>query len=234
MLMVNNYRRDMLIAYLCSSVMCSPESRFGSSLSWNYVTTDKQLSSFTSHLVTIKLGLTSLFWIVWKLFGTEQCLSSPPPVLCRRLSHPGPDVSTGTMYHPWWPHSVLFIRPRPRPRGSGSSSHASNLCPLPCSFTLSRSTSKTWRVFVWVGWRGGSSDQGSGASVESQWLQRANKNRRQCAALGRLNICSDNILTGASLMGGWCANMCIYTYISLYKNCSHVFHQNWRKSKLSG
>lgn len=53
------------------------------------------------------------------------------------------------------------------------------------------------------------SDQGNGASVESQWIQRANKNTRHCAAQGRLNICSDNILTRASLMSGRCASTCI-------------------------
>lgn len=79
---------------------------------------------------------------------------------------------------------------------------------------------------------GGHCDQGNGASVESQLIQRANKNRGQCAAQGRLNICSDNILTRASLMGGWCASMRIYAY--LYKNCCHLFHQNGRKSKFRG
>lgn len=66
------------------------------------------------------------------------------------------------------------------------------------------------------GW-GGRIDQGNGASVEIQLIQRANKNRGQCAAQCRLNICSDNILTGAPLMGVWRASMCLHTYF-LYEN----------------
>ena len=75
------------------------------------------------------------------------------------------------------------------------------------------------------GW-GGRIDQGNGASVEIQLIQRANKNRGQCAAQCRLNICSDNILTGAPLMGVWRASMCLHTYY-LYEN-----EKNRRKIKV--
>lgn len=110
-------------------------------------------------------------------------------------------------------HTVLFISPCLRPCGSGSGLLASSICPLPCSFTL---------------WLGGGGFGVVTNAVVTLWTQRANKNRQQCAALGRLNIYSDNILTGASLMIGWCASMAIYTY--LYKNKSHYFQLNGKKS----
>lgn len=177
------------------------------------------LSSFTWRLVTIRRGLTGLFWIVWKLFGTEQCLSTPP-MQCRRLSHPGPDVSTGTVYQSLVATlSLVYTAPSAAP---WIWHQFACFQPLSPSLLLTLWHYLKGLACVCVGWVwGGRSDQGNGASVESQWIQRANKNRGQCAAQGRLNICSDNILTGASLMGGWCASMCIYMY--LYKNGSPKF-----------
>lgn len=118
-LMVYNCRMKVLMIFMATGHVLQPRTQF-----WKFsVLTGKlcfPLSSFTWHLVTIRRDLTGLFWIVWKLFGTEQCLSTPP-VLCRRLSHPEPDVSTGTMYQslvatlslvytaPWiWQQSACF------------------------------------------------------------------------------------------------------------------------------
>lgn len=106
----------------------------------------------------------------------------------RRSSPPRLDVSTRTMYQISGGHTVLFISPCLRPCGSGSGLLASSICPLPCSLTL---------------WLGG---EGFGIVTSAEmtlWTLRANKNRQQRAALGRLNIYSDNILTAASLMIGW-------------------------------
>lgn len=109
----------------------------------------QRLPSVSWHLVTIRLRLTGLFWIVWKVFGTEQC-PSPPPVLCWRLSHPGPDVSTGTLDHSLVATLSLVYTASSTARESGSSSLASNLLSPPLFLCLSYVLPQTSCVFVWL------------------------------------------------------------------------------------
>lgn len=169
MLMVSNNRMNMLITCLWPLVIrCIPECRFRgfSVLTGKLRDNLQRLSSVSWHLVTIRVRLTGLFWIVWKLFGTEQCLSTPP-VLCQRLSHQGPDVSTGTMYQSLVATlSLVYTAPSVAP---WTWQQLTCFQPLsPSLFLRPFDVLPQMLGLCLCGFGGGGSDQGSAASVGSE------------------------------------------------------------------
>lgn len=134
---------------------------------WNSVSTYKHSHPSFDIWLPSGGGITGLFWTVWKLFGTEPRLSAPP-VQRRMLSHPRPDVSTGTAHR--WPQ---FKRPRSRPCGSGGSLPASS---RPVALTLSCFTSVVWPARVWAVSRAVTRHRHSfqkPVDAERQWKYRA-------------------------------------------------------------
>lgn len=159
----------------------------------------KALSSFTwpfgYHQAGIKRPVLNSLETVW-----DRAAFLQPFCAVWRLSHPCTDVSTGIMYQ--------FLVAMLSLVYTALSVALRIWAQLACSYPASPSRLLTlWHCtsYVCVSLIGGSaSDQSCGSSVESQWTQSANKNRRWYAVLGRLNICWDNILCWASVKGGWC------------------------------
>lgn len=114
------------------------------------------------------------------LDSLETVWDTAVSLLCLRLSHAGPDISTGTMYQSLVATLSLVYTALSAALycGSGNSSLASY---HPLTFHLKG------LACVCVGRAGG--DAVTKVSVEGQWIQRAN-NTRQCSAQGRLNICT--------------------------------------------
>lgn len=133
-----------------------------------------------------------------------QSRVSPLLLQRRMLSHPRPDVSTGTAHR--WPQ---FKRPRSRPCGSGGSLPASS---RPADLTLSCCTSVVWPAFVWAVSRA--------ATRHRRFFQTPVDGERQgkhraLHSCGRLNICWTASWL-QTLMARWCCTLNTMHFLTNY------------------